>query len=104
MAGAVQFTPGSFYVCKSKTQFRPGDVEGSRNPVALKPGTPVRCSTIVHRSGMNGRGDYAKLHVRLGRTDVVLYHRVSKNRIGSGTWEEMNDMMVLALADDLNLD
>ena len=62
----------------------------------------VLCTEIVHRShGYRGRGRYATLlHLRDGQ-NVVLRHRVSSYGRGSGNWEEVNPMMVLALADQL---
>ena len=102
--GAVTFTPGTFYECKGRIEFVKKDVEPFNTGLTLKPGDYLRCSKIVFRSGSKGRGHYAKLHYRWGQSNLVLYHRVSKNRIGSGSWEEMNEMMVLALADVLALD
>lgn len=101
---AVQFEPGVFYECKSKTVIPPGDVVGSRNPVTLKDGDLLRCSGIKHREGMKGRGRYAVLHYKSGDKSLILYHRVSRFNRGSGDWEELNEMMALALADVLPLD
>jgi len=100
---AVAFAPGVFYECKGRTDFRKVDVVPN-GAFDLAPGDLVRCSDVVFRRGGKGRGRYAKLHYRWGEKDLVLYHRVSKNNIGSGDWEELNEMMVLALADVLPLD
>ena len=77
------------------------DVEKYPVAVPLGHNEIVLCVDIVRRSGGKGRGLYAKLLHKRCDWEVVLYHRVSKNRIGSGDWEEVNEMMVLALADDL---
>jgi len=101
---AVTFTPGVFYECKGRTDFLKKDVKPSDAGFALKPGDWLRCSEIVFRTGGKGRGHYAKLHYKWGDGDLILFHRVSRNHIGSGSWEEVNEMMVLALADVLALD
>jgi hypothetical protein len=103
MMAAVSFAPGVFYECKGRTEFLAADVEQCRLHV-LQDGDHVRCSEIVFRKGGRGRGLYAKLHYKRKKTKLVLYHRVSKNHIGSGDWEELNEMVVLALAADLPLD
>lgn len=100
---AVVFRPGVFYECKSATSFRYTDVVPNR-PFALAPTDRVRCSGIVFRRGGKGRGRYAVLHYKGMSGSFTLYHRVSKNNIGSGDWEELNEMTVIALADDLPLD
>jgi hypothetical protein len=103
---AVSFEPGAFYECNSSTTIPVGDVENYPVCVPLRKGDVVWCEDIVFRKGVRGRGLYAKLRNRRGKDwpNVVLYHRVSKNHIGSGDWDEMNEMMVLALADVLPLD
>jgi hypothetical protein len=102
---AVTWTPGVYYrhLCTrgSTTFFGVTDVENWATCVPLGPDEIVLCVDIVKRKGGKGRGRYAKLlHTRGGR-EVVLYHRVSRNNIGSGNWEEVNAMMVLALADQI---
>lgn len=101
---AVSFKPGVFYECIGETLFLIPDVENYSVAVPLSAGEFVLCEDIVFRKGGRGRGRYAKLRNQRGPHNVVLYHRVSKNNIGSGDWEEMNEMMVLALADVLPLD
>lgn len=102
---AVTFTPGVYYqhlcVPPNWTVFYIQDVENY--PVAVPLGNEefVLCAEIVRRTGGRGRGLYAKLLHKRGEHDVVLYHRVSKNHIGSGNWEEVNAMLCLALADVL---
>lgn len=77
------------------------DVEHWAVAVPLLDGDVVWCEDIVFRSGGRGRGRYAKfLHLRDDKT-VTLYHRVSRNNIGSGNWEELNAMMTLALVDQI---
>lgn len=102
---AVEFTPGIYYRHLSQsgesTLFLLWDVENSPVAVPLGHNEIVYCEAIVHRTGRKGRGLYAKLLNKRGGHEVVLYHRVSKNHIGSGDWEEVNAMMVLALVDDL---
>jgi len=102
---AVTFTPGVFYECNQETMIPVQDVEDYPVAVPLRAGDVVYCEDVVFRKGGKGRGRYAKLRNR--RSDhypaVVIYHRVSKNNIGSGDWEEINAMMVLALADVLPL-
>jgi hypothetical protein len=103
MMAAVQFAPGVFYECKGKTEFSKVDVVPNGG-FDLKDGDLVRCSEIIHRRGGKGRGRYAVLHYTCGKKSLVLYHRVSKFNRGSGDWEELNEMMVVALADVLPLD
>ena len=100
---AVSFTPGVFYECKGKTNFFKTDVVPN-GEFDLHPGDRVRCSEIVFRRGGKGRGRYAVLHYKRGKVCLTLYHRVSGNNIGSGDWEELNEMEVVALADVLPLD
>jgi hypothetical protein len=99
---AVTWTPGVYYqVLDSSTSFGASDVENWPCCVPLFANEVVLCVSLVHRKGANGRGRYAKLlHRRDGR-DVVLYHRVSRNNIGSGSWAELNAMMVLAMTGDI---
>jgi hypothetical protein len=80
------------------------DVENYSACVPLAQGDYVLCEAIVFRTGGKGRGRYAKLRNQRGEHNVILYHRVSKNNIGSGDWDVMNEMMVLALASVLPLD
>ena len=103
---AVQFTPGVYYHATSTTVIPEGDVEDYPTCLALGCDDVIWCQDIVFRRGTKGRGYYAKCRVRRGEhhPSVVFFHRVSKNRIGSGDWEKLNDMMVLALADVLPLD
>lgn len=106
---AVTFTPGVYYrhLCAPDyvTLFKVSDVENYGVAVSLRHNEIVLCTDIVFRSGGRGRGLYAKLLSRRlgGSTEIVatIYHRVSKNHIGSGSWEEVNEMMVLALADKI---
>lgn len=102
---AVTFTPGLYYRHLSqpgeRTLFLVYDVENYPVAVPLGNNEIVYCEEIVRRSGGKGRGLYAKLLNKRGEHEVVLYHRVSKNHIGSGDWEEVNPMVVLALAIDL---
>ena len=100
---AVTFTAGVFYECNGKTAFLKTDVVPNGG-FDLAPGDLVRCSEIVFRQGGKGRGRYAVLHYACGKISLTLYHRVSRNNIGSGDWEELNEMAVLALADVLPLD
>ena len=77
------------------------DVEGTIGLFFLRNNDYVLCHRIVFRKGGKGRGRYARLvHMRDGKK-IVLFHRVSKNNIGSGNWEELNEMLVLALADEI---
>jgi hypothetical protein len=102
---AVTFTPGIYYrhLCAAgeSTLFLVYDVENYPVAVPLGNNEIVYCAEIVRRSGGKGRGLYAKLLSKRGEHEAVLYHRVSKNHIGSGDWEEVNAMVVLALVDDL---
>lgn len=98
---AVTFTPGTYYRCLSPITFYIQDVEDYPVAVPLGKNEVVVCEDIVFRTGGRGRGRYVKLHNRRGGRDVVLYHRVSRNNIGSGNWEELNPMIVLALAPEL---
>lgn len=88
------------------------DVENYNVAVPLGNNEIVLCTEIVFRSGgWRGRGLYAKLlsqrgYAPLAGRDAIpivatLYHRVSRNHIGSGNWEEVNAMVVLALADQI---
>jgi len=98
---AQVFERDTFYECRSNLVFRKKDVEYGNQYVLLRSHI-VLCEDIVFRNGGEGRGYYAKLRHRsaVGH-EVVVYHRVSKNRIGRGDWEEANPMVVLALADQL---
>lgn len=100
---AVQFEAGVFYECMGRTAFSKVDVVPN-GEFDLCPGDYVRCSEIVHRRGGKGRGRYAVLHYKSGKRSLILYHRVSRFNRGSGDWEELNEMMTLALADVLPLD
>lgn len=102
---AVQFTPGTFYRSLSTTLIVHPDVEDYPVAVPLSVGSVVLCEDIVFRKGGRGRGYYAKLLSYRGEDHprVVCYHRVSKNRIGSGSWEVLNEMEVLAMASVLPL-
>ena len=103
---AVVWVPGTFYECREETTFYIEDVENYPVAVPLKNGDVVWCKEIVHRKGGRGRGRYAKLLHHRGEHHprVVLYHRVSSFDRGAGDWEELNEMLVLALADTLPLD
>jgi hypothetical protein len=103
---AVSFTPGAFYHSLSTTFIPVTDVEDYPTCLSLGGNDVIWCERIVFRKGARGRGHYAKCRVRRSEhyPSVVFYHRVSKNRIGAGDWEEVNEMMVLALADVLPLD
>lgn len=101
---AVSFETGSFYECKSVVTLSQGDVIDATCPLLLVPGTAVRAVGFVHRSGDKGKGRYVQLRIRTDEGEVTAFHRVSKNGIGKGDWEKMNEMMVLALADVLPLD
>jgi hypothetical protein len=98
----VKFVPGNYYrlLTPPGTHFFFGaeDVENWGGVcVPLRNGEIVVCTSI----GRRRRGRFAKLlHQRDGRR-VVLYLRVSKNHIPSGTWEPLNPLEVLALADSL---
>ena len=56
----------------------------------------VRCSGVQKQ----GPRLFAILHL----DDCVISHQVSRNHIGSGSWEELNEMEVLGLAQVLPLD
>jgi hypothetical protein len=112
---ATTFKPGVYYrhVCPfdHSTLYKVSDVEDYSVCVPLGNNEIVLCTEIVHRSGGQGRGLYAKLLSHRGFAPLpgrepvavvaTIYHRVSKNHIGSGNWEEVNAMMVLALADQI---
>ncbi len=104
---AVTFTAGRFYECLDGVFVPADDVENWGNVcLHIDAGTYLLCEEIVFRKGARGRGLYAKLRVkRQGPSGpVIAYHRVSRNRIGSGSWDELNIMEVLAVASDFDLD
>jgi len=101
----MQFVPDRCYIHRCQDPvgvlIPVTDVENWDVAVPLGDGDLVWCEDIVFRKGGKGRGWYAKFaHLRGGRT-VVLYHRVSRNHIGSGNWEELNAMMALACIDQI---
>lgn len=67
----------------------------TRNGTVAK-GEIARCSTVQRK----GHKIFAILHL----VDRVISHQVSRNHIGSGSWEELNEMETLALASVLPLD
>ncbi len=103
--GAVTFMPGLYYRHLSQpgesTLFLVYDVENYPVAVPLGNNEIVYCDAIVRRQGGKGRGLYARLLNKRGEHEVVLYHRVSRNHIGAGDWEEVNPMVVLALCENL---
>lgn len=101
MTLAASSTFGSLQVASAATTFKVDRFYRAltRNGSVPK-GALVRCANITWRLGPNGRGLYAMLHL----SDRVVPHRVSRNYIGSGSWEELNEMEVLALADVAPLD
>jgi len=112
---ATTFTPGVYYrhLClpDSVTLFLLPDVENYSVCVPLANNEIVLCTEIVHRNGGRGQGLYAKLLSQRGYAPLAgrdpipvvatIYHRVSRNHIGSGNWEEVNSMVILALADQI---
>lgn len=103
---AVSFRPGAFYKCLGHKTFYVNHVEDYPTALALCDGDYVYCESISYmkRRGDIGRHRYAKLLTcrdKVHHPRVALYLIVSKNNIGSGTWEEVPEMMVLALADEL---
>jgi hypothetical protein len=102
VSAAIQFEPETYYELRSNELFFTGkDVENS-DEIKLVREEIVLCTEIIsRRAGHNGRGKYARLVLRRGADEVVLFHRLSRFDRGSGQWREVNPMIVLALADQL---
>jgi len=103
---AITFRVGQYYRCLADKTFTVNHVDDYPVAVPLSKGAYVYCESISYmkRPGDVGRHRYAKLLTcrdKKYHPRVVLYLIVSKNNIGSGTWEEVPEMMVLALADEL---
>jgi hypothetical protein len=106
VTGAVAFKPGLYYRCLSPKTFLVSHVDDYPVAIPLSKGSYVYCESISYmkRPGDIGRRRYARLITcrdKVHHPRVALYLIVSKNNIGSGTWEELPEMMVLALADEL---
>jgi hypothetical protein len=96
--------PDVYYKLRSNVLLFSGqDVENwsLKSDFKLRRGEIVLCTAIVTRVGGQGRGKYAKLLVRSDGDEWTLYHRVSRNNVGNAQWDEVNPMIVLAMADRL---
>jgi hypothetical protein len=79
------------------------DVENYPVAVPLSRDDIVYCDGFVTREGSKGRGRYARLLTHRGgeHDKVVLFYRVSRNNRGQASWQELNPMLVIALADEI---
>jgi hypothetical protein len=96
------FEAEHYYELRSnELHFSGKDVENS-GEFKLSRGSIVLCTQIISaRKGEKGRGRYARLLVRRGENDIVLFHRLSRYSRGAGQWREVNPMVVVATADQL---
>lgn len=102
---SLVFQPDTYYELRSNVLiFSGNDVENwkIKTEFKLTRGEIVLCTEIIPmRNGAQGRGRYARLVHRQDEHEWVLYHRLSRLDRGQGQWNEVNPMIVLALADRL---
>lgn len=68
--------------------------------VEIRVGQVIRCERFEFRKLGRSHGRYARLTtVRDGKV-FAFYERVSSNDIGSGTWVELEPLVVLARAEE----
>lgn len=91
----MKFEVDKFYECLLVKEISAVDCDLCR-VMEISAGQVARCVGFEFRKIKRNRGRYAKFMTRKDGIVFAFYERVSSNDIGSGTWFELEPLVVLA--------